>query len=247
MKLTKASNEAEEFYGQVLQLLNKSKIPFLIGGTYAVRKYTGIERETKDMDCFCKAGDYMKILHFLSEAGFKVDPRDERWLAKVSNRRYFIDFVFGSVDGLRKVDERWFEDAPFATIFGVKVKVTPPEVLIWSKSMRYTRDHYDGADVIHLILKTGSLLNWKKLLELMDPYWEILLVHLLTFRFIYPSERKIIPKWLMKELLARVEKQMQVGASFEKVSRGPLLSPADYEVDIEKWGFQGPHNVIRKA
>ena len=48
---------AEAFYSEVLQLMASSRIPFLVSGTYALASYTGIDRPTKDVDVFAKAGD----------------------------------------------------------------------------------------------------------------------------------------------------------------------------------------------
>lgn len=75
---TKPAKEELNFYADVFKTLSESKIPFLIGGTYAVRKYTGIERETGDMDIFCKAGDYPRILKIMKDAGYKIDVTEAR-------------------------------------------------------------------------------------------------------------------------------------------------------------------------
>ena len=58
------SPAAEAFYSEVLQLMAESGIPFLVSGTYALASYTGIDRPTKDVDVFAKAGDALKLLHF---------------------------------------------------------------------------------------------------------------------------------------------------------------------------------------
>ena len=38
----------------------------------------------------------------------------------------------------------------------------------------------------------------------MEVHWEVLLMHLLNFRWIYPTERDNVPRWLMDELLERL-------------------------------------------
>ena len=48
--------------------LSSLGLPFLLAGTYAVSAYTGITRPTKDLDIFCKAGDYPRILRMAVEA-----------------------------------------------------------------------------------------------------------------------------------------------------------------------------------
>ena len=45
--LIKPQPAAEAFYSEVLQLMVKSEIPFLVSGTYALSSYTGIDRPTR--------------------------------------------------------------------------------------------------------------------------------------------------------------------------------------------------------
>src|SRR5689334_4351466 len=92
--------EAQQFYVEILEFLKKSEFPFLIGGTYAVKHYIEIDRPTKDIDFFCKAGDYPKILKLCADAGFRVAVEDERWLARIYKDPYFVDLIFGSIPGM---------------------------------------------------------------------------------------------------------------------------------------------------
>jgi hypothetical protein len=71
----------------------------------------------------------------------------------------------------------------------------------------------------------------------MDPHWEVLLVHLLNFRWVYPSERTKVPRWLMDELLDRLQQQLDLPDSQMKVCRGRMLSLTDYEIAVREWGF----------
>ncbi|HEY9650516.1 MAG TPA: hypothetical protein V6C95_07625, partial [Coleofasciculaceae cyanobacterium] len=49
------------FYCHVLKTLQASEIPFLVGGTYAFERYTGIVRHTKDLDIFVRPRDCDRI------------------------------------------------------------------------------------------------------------------------------------------------------------------------------------------
>jgi len=42
-------------FREILELLEKKKIPFAVAGAFALRQHTGISRDTKDLDIFCKA------------------------------------------------------------------------------------------------------------------------------------------------------------------------------------------------
>src|SRR6476469_6137398 len=92
-QLIKQPPAAEAFYSEVLQLMAESGIPFLVSGTYALVSYTGIDRPTKDVDVFAKAGDALKMLHYFKEQGFDVEIVDERWLYRVTRGELFVDII----------------------------------------------------------------------------------------------------------------------------------------------------------
>lgn len=231
---------SEKIYEKVLQVIVKSKIPFLVGGTFAMRVYTEIERETNDLDLFCKAGDALGIIKVLKREGFQVEMSDARWLAKVLDKpnHHLIDLIFSTPQGTIPVDDSWFERPHTGTIFGHELRLVPPEEMFWSKAYREERFHYEGSDVNHLILKLGSHMDWKRILSRMEAHWELLFAHILNFRFVYPSERGNVPKWLMQELIKRLTLQLTSPIPQEKITRGPLLAIDPYKIDVEKWGFK---------
>jgi hypothetical protein len=109
--------------------------------------------------------------------------------------------------------------------------------LIWAKAFVQDRNKYDGADVAHLILRQHEQVDWKRLLGLFEQYWEVLLMHILNFRFIYPTQRECVPRWLLDELLDRVEAHANLPVPQVKVCRGRLYSRTDYAIDVHQWGF----------
>jgi hypothetical protein len=230
-------NEAEAFYAESLRLLKETGIPFLLAGTYAVSAYTGIQRPTKDLDVFCKAGGYPRILARFQELGYAAEIEDERWIAKVRKGAHFFDVIFNSTAGIMPVTDAWFADARAATVYGVEVRILAPTELVWSKCFVQNRERYDGADVAHVILKQHETIDWQRLLAHMEPYWEVLLMHILNFRFIYPSERGHIPRWLFDELLDRLAAQANLPVPQTRACRGRLFSPHDYLIDVKEWGF----------
>lgn len=231
------SSEAEAFYTEAIRELVDTRIPFLLAGTYAVSAYTGISRPTKDLDIFCKAGDYPRILAHFKEIGYAIEVEDERWLGKVYKGRNFFDVIFASSNGTMPVSDDWFENARQMEIFGSSARIVGPTELIWSKSFIQLRHRYDGADVVHVILKAHDQIDWRRLLAYMEVHWEVLLIHLMNFRWIYPSERDRVPDWLLDELLDRFAKQRQLPTPQMKVCRGRMFSRIDYEIDVKEWGF----------
>lgn len=229
--------EALAFYVEALGLLKESGIPFLLSGTYAVTAYTGIRRPTKDLDVFCKPGDYPRILAFFQARGYRTEVEDERWIAKVwKDDHHFFDVIFAMSNGTIAVTDSWF-GADRITVYGHEVAITPPTALILSKVFIQDRYRYDGADVNHVILKQSDFIDWRGLLGQMELYWEVLMAHLLNFRFAYPTERDRVPRWLMAELAGRLEAQVDLPPPRIRVCRGRLFSPRDYVCDIAEWGF----------
>jgi predicted nucleotidyltransferase len=235
--LIQPSPAAEAFYSEVLALMEQSEIPFLVSGTYALSAYTGIDRPTKDVDVFAKAGDALKMLHYFKERGFDVEIVDERWLYRITRGELFVDVITNMPTVTTHVTDEWFVNAPEAELFGAKVKLVPPTQFIWSKIFVADHHRYDGADVAHMILKKHDEIDWQRLLSHMELYWEVLLMALLNFRFIYPSERHCVPRWLLNELLERLHDQADVKGPGRKVCRGRIFSPRDYAIDVDQWGF----------
>jgi len=229
--------DALAFYEESLRLLKESGIPFLLSGTYAVTAYTGIRRPTKDLDVFCKPGDYPRILAYFQARGYRTDVEDERWIAKVwKDETHFFDVIFAMSNGTIAVNDAWFGDDTIE-VYGHEVAITPPTALILSKVFIQDRYRYDGADVNHIILRQSGAIDWKSLLDQMDLYWEVLMAHLLNFRFAYPTERDNVPAWLIKELTERLQAQVTLPSPRVKVCRGRLFSARDYVLDISEWGF----------
>jgi len=229
--------EAVKFYTKSLKLLKQSDIPFLLSGTYALSCYTGMVRPTKDLDVFCKVSDGPRILSFFKEKGYKIEVEDDRWIGKVWNGKNFFDVIWNISSASIPVNDDWFEKEYEVEVYGTLVRVTPPTEFILSKLFIQTRYRYDGADVAHTILKKSDEIDWKRLLTAMELYWEVLLIALLNFRFIYPTKRDLIPAWLFDELIDRVRGQADIPAAGVDICRGRLLSPQDYIDDITEWGF----------
>jgi hypothetical protein len=231
--------EAEEFYKELLDFLLKKKLPFMVSGTYAFAQYTGTERATKDIDIVTTEKDYPKILSILSDNGYqtKLHEMELNWLAKVTKNEYFADVMFAERNGLHKVDKSWFENAREGVVLERHVKLVPPEELIRSKAYIQGRHNHGGVDVIHLILTQGKTMNWKLLFEKMEPHWEILASFLFLFLFIYPSEREVIPDWVIEKLMEKARERLSHPPTKDRITRGLLLSP-EYEVGISRWGFK---------
>ncbi len=238
MALQPREARTQEFYRSVLRTLAEEKVPYLVGGTYAVERYTSVARPTKDLDLFVHPRDCGRALGVLTDAGHQAQMVFSHWLGKVRSGDDVIDLIFSSGNGVAEVDDAWFEHAVADEVLGVRVQLCPPEEVLWSKAFIMERERYDGADVAHLLLVTGEQLDWQRLLLRFADDWRVLLTHLVLFGFIYPGERHRVPGDVLRELLGRLEAEIDAPASRERLCRGTLLSRAQYLVDVEEWGFR---------
>ncbi len=230
--------EKGQLYRDALVALSWSGIPFLVGGAFALKHYTGIIRDTKDFDIFVRPEDLDAILDLFESVGYRTERTFPHWLGKAISQDHVIDIIFNSGNGLSKVDDTWFRYAPEGELLGVKVLFCPAEETIHSKAFIMERERYDGADVIHILRACGVELNWERLLERFGPHWQVLLSYIILFGFVYPAERDDIPGWVTRELLSRFERSLSVVPPDDKVCRGTIISHTQYRVDVDCWNYK---------
>jgi hypothetical protein len=219
--------------------LDAAGAQFLVGGAYALARYTGIERHTKDFDLFVRRRDLDTVFEALAGAGCRTELPYPHWLGKAHCEDHFIDVIFSSGNGVVQVDDEWFAHARPAQVFGQSVRLCPPEEMIWSKSYVMERERFDGADILHLLRAHGAALDWAHLLGRFGPHWRVLASHLLLFDFAYPSERAQILQRVREELWERVRKEMMnPPPASPTVCYGTLLSREQYLIDVESWLYR---------
>jgi hypothetical protein len=238
--MSESDGAVRDFYGDVLDVLREARIEVLVGGAFAHEHFTGISRDTKDLDLFLRERDLEAALNHLRAAGYQPQIKFSHWLAKVydADGVKFVDIIFNSGNGLCRVDDCWFERAPSGSVFGRPVKFCPLEETIWQKSFIMERERYDGADIAHLLHVHGENLDWQLLLDRFDGHWRILLNNIILYGYIYPNDRSRIPSWVQQHLLDRAGRETESDAPGPPVCAGTFLSRSQYQVDTERWGYR---------
>jgi hypothetical protein len=201
--------EGREFYRRALMLLRDAALPFLVGGAYALARYTGINRHTTDFEIFVLPRDADRALTVLAEAGLRTELTFPHWLGKAFWKDYFVDIIFSAGNGVAEVDDLWLANAVDETLFGMPVKLIPAEEMIWQR----------------VLARFGS-------------YWRVLLTHLVLFGFIYPGERDRIPGWVMDDLMRRLTVETTTPPRPSRLCQGTLISRAQYLIDVGQWGYK---------
>lgn len=229
--------EQEALFRETLQTLSRHKVPFAVAGGFALQQHTGICRYTKDLDIFLRPADASAMLAHLEEAGFECEVRDPVWLAKAYRDDFFVDLITGMSNGTITVDETWIARAHHASIFGVETRILAPEELLASKLFILRRERYDGADIAHIVHSVGLKLDWQRILDLTGDHWEVLLMALVLFRFVYPMESGLVPLEIWDELLSRFSREVHSPDPCSKF-RGSLVDDRMFAIDIAEWGME---------
>ena len=226
------NEESLAFYRTVVEELIAIGVPFLVGGAFAFRHHTGIDRCTRDFDVFMLPEDVPRTLELLNQRGHDSAVVFPHWLAKVKWGSDYVDLIYSAGNGIAKVDAGWFEHAIDGEILGLPVRFCPIEETIWSKAFIMERERFDGADVLHLILAKGAALDWRRLRERFGPNGRVLLSHLVLFGFVYPQEKHLVPEWLLRELIDDLARPSENHGAH--VCLGTLLSRSQYLPDLDR-------------
>jgi hypothetical protein len=237
------SRHASDFYKRIIQVFHAKDIDFLVGGAFALVQYTGIGRNTKDLDLFIRRADWYRVAHALGEEGIETELTFPHWLGKAfggRQREFFVDVIFSGGNGIAEVDDEWFANAIRDESLGFPVRLMPIEEMIWSKAFLMERERFDGADVLHLIRARQKEINWPRLLSRFGEHWRVLLSHLVLFPYVYPNEPA--PQEVIDELLARAASEPKADEGI-RLCRGPMLSREQYLVDVERWNYVDAREV----
>jgi hypothetical protein len=229
--------EEREVYRRALTVLNQAAIPYIISGLYALYEYTGIYRQTKDLDLFVEPQQVIPAARALKGAGFRLYLEQSHWIAKAMWDEKQIDVIYGTGNGLTFIDDGWIRHSRAGILAGTQVRIAPPEELVWHRLFVSERHRSDVSDVLHLILARGDEFDWARLLERVGPHWRLLLAQVHLYDFVYPGHRPRIPQWVRRQLYDAAEAAIdEVGD--DAVCQGTLISRFSYNIDVNEWGFR---------
>jgi hypothetical protein len=239
-------DEHGRLYRRALEALNEAKIPYVVSGAFAMYAYTGLWRNTKDLDLFVERQNAQVTLDVLQKAGFETELTDPKWLGKAKKKDVLIDVIFAAGNMVAEVDRVWMESARPAHVLGVPTQLAAPEDLISFKAFICERHRFDGADIAHMIQGLKGQLDWDHLIARMGEHWELLLWHVLFFRYVYPCHVDYVPRRIMDELFARYgallesRDEKKRGEAF----RGTLVSQFSFAKDVKE-GYRDLRQELR--
>jgi hypothetical protein len=232
--------EAERtVYQLALGTLNRAGVPYVVSGLYALYEYTGIYRQTKDLDLLMEPRYLVPAVRALQEAGFHTHLEQAHWIAKAIKDEALVDLIYGMGNGLHLIDGGWYRHARAGVLAATPVRVAAAEELIWHRLFVSERHRSDMADIVHLMLMRGDELDWERLLTRVGPYWRLLLAQLHLFDFVYPGHRRRVPGWVREELYERAFEEIEEEGD-PGICYGTLLSRFSFAIDVNEWQFRDP-------
>jgi hypothetical protein len=82
--------EAERsVYQAAMRALNAAGVRYVVSGLYAIYEYTGIYRETKDLDLLLEPETAVRAAAVLKEHGFRTHRKQPHWLGKAFHGEFF--------------------------------------------------------------------------------------------------------------------------------------------------------------
>jgi hypothetical protein len=228
--------EAVELYREVLLALNDHGVAYAVAGAFALQKYTGICRITKDLDLFMKRADVPAALAYLEQHNFRCETLDPVWLSKAHRGDYFVDLISGMSNAALAVDDSWMKRTQPALIAGVPSQIIAAEDLVASKLFVTRRERFDGGDIAHIIYRTRGALDWNRIFELAGEHWEMVLWSLVLYRYVYPAHSDYVPGAVWKELLSRYSGLIE-HPDRKAPFRGSLVDENIFAIDMKDWGL----------
>jgi hypothetical protein len=238
--------EEGRIYGEALDALDRADLSYMLGGALALNTYTGIWRDTKDLDVFVPESEVVRMLDALQRAGFETEIVEPHWLAKARKGDLFMDVLHANDSGTVVVEESWFANALEIEVLDRRVRVIPAEEMFLSKIFVASRDRWDMSDVLHLIFARRGELAWERILSGVGEHWELLLAYLHLYRYVYPSHTHYLPHWLLDLLLTRCEAEIGGPSQGPLRFRGTLLDDGSFGVDVEVWGLPDEHADLKE-
>ena len=193
-----------KLYKSVIDKLREVGIRFAIGGGLAFSEYAGRVRNTKDIDLYIFPSDKDSAAEAVLAAGFDdyydQCPYDRSWIFRACKGPVIVDLIWTTPNHRMDVDPRWLTRGRDVNIRGTRLKVLPPEELMWAKMYVLQRDRCDWPDLLNMLHAIGHLLDWRHLIDRVGQDAPVLAAVLSTYRWVCPDRSASLPTWVWERV-----------------------------------------------
>jgi hypothetical protein len=224
-------------YERVIHALNEARIPFAIGGAFALAAYIGRWRNTKDLDFYVLPKDIEKVKTLLAGCElsdyYPVLPYQRHWIYRAHSGGIIVDAIWAMANWRADVDSIWLTEGVTVQVRDMEVPVIAAEELLWAKLYILQRDRCDWPDVWNLLGAVGPQLDWDRLFHRLSGDTALLQGAIAVFSWIAPERARALPPTVFQRLgLPRPEK-----VSADEVSKNVSF------IDTRQWFFTGEGRV----
>ncbi len=196
--------DQKDLYLHVMSEARRRGLRFAIGGGFATNVYTGMWRNTKDLDVFVLQRDHAAFVALLTALGlsdyYEQKPYDRSWIYRGCRADQIVDVIWQMANHRACVDDVWLDSGPCITLEGDCFPVIPPEETLWTKLYVLQRDRCDWPDALNLISMVGPELDWSRLIERLAADTPLLAAVLSVFGWICPRRSLDLPGWIWERL-----------------------------------------------
>lgn len=197
-------DEEWSVYDRVFAALGRERIPFAIGGGRAKQCYSGVLRQTKDLDIYVLPSDRDVAIRATVSAGmadyYDRKPYDRKWIYRSCQDDFIVDIIWAMANQRAQVDQVWIYNGPHVEARGKCFRLVPPEELIWAAIYILQRDRSDWPDALNLLAATAETLDWDHLLGRVAGDAPLLGALVDVFQWLSPADARHVPSSVHQRL-----------------------------------------------
>lgn len=194
-------------YIEAMTALQNAGVNFMLGGAFAVYKYTGWWRNTHDVDVYTLREQVPEAISALSSAGFsdlgEQAKDDNKWIYHACKDSVIFDVIWRSANLEHYITEDWLKKAPQNSFLGMDLLFLPLEELIWMKMFVINRHRCDWSDNMRIIKAQCGNVDWNHLLKISGGDWLLLAAMIDVFDWLHPDSVNCIPPHIRADLAKR--------------------------------------------
>lgn len=190
-----------------LTAMNEFNIPYVIGGAFAIYSYSGVWRNTNDLDLYIERRYLSRAAEILASQGFKdrgeMAAGDREWIYHAVNDGTVVDLIWQPPNHMGTIDESFYASGIDGRFLDVPTRYMAAADLIWTKIFIMNRQRCDWPDIFHVVRSSPASVDWTSLMHRVSNHWPVLLSFIVLFDWVYPNEAQSIPQDVRSDLLNR--------------------------------------------
>lgn len=214
-----------QVYQRVMQEATHRGIKFALAGAFATATHTGRFRDTNDLVFYILPDEREEVMRLTQQIGLRdfydECPYDRSRTYRATDGKVILEAIWTMRNHRASVDAEWLERSLEVEVRGMRVRIAPPEEMIWPKLYVIMRERCDWPDILNYFYVCAGGLDWRHLLDRLGEDKPLLAGALEVFSWISPDRAANVPAWVWQNLGMRAPEGGSPGVGVE---RAALLS-----------------------